>query len=188
MGWVYRYEVSQCTVVTDSLQTSRRSDQEERLVARREEEIRIAKLVEDMGRVGRQRAEAPVGGAEDMQVDDQRKRKQREGVASSSGEGTRVQRVGEEWGRGLEVGMGVVKTGLCSKCKRGGVETRSHMVSNSGRGGVEHNVGMKAYCKDCWMGWANSQETMRKSLEENEAQTRAMQLETDNQTATASRN
>ena len=147
--------------------------------------MRIAKLVEDMGRVGRQRVEAPVGGEEDMQVDEQRKRKQREGAASSSGEGARVQRVDEEWGGGLELDMGVVKIGLCSGCKQGGVETRSHMVSSSGRGGVEHNVGMEAYCKGCWRGWASmikadSQETMRRSLEENEAQRRAMQLEIDN--------
>jgi hypothetical protein len=46
-----------------------------------------------MGRVGGQRVGAPVGGAEDMQVDDQRKRKQREGAASSSGEGARVQHI-----------------------------------------------------------------------------------------------
>ena len=44
---------------------------------------------------------------------------------------------------------------------------------------------MEAYCKGCWRGWANmikadSQETMRRSLEENEAQRRAMQLEIDN--------
>ena len=77
--------------------------------------------------------------------------------------------------------------------QQGGVETRSHMVSSSGREGVEHNLGMEAYCKDCWMGWANlikadSQETMRKSLEEIEAQRRATQLEIDNTTTAASRN
>ena len=96
-----------------------------------------------------------------------------------------MQRVDEDWGGGLELDMGVVKIGLCSGCQQGGVETRSHMVSSSGRGGVEHNVGMEAYCKSCWRGWTsmikeNSQETMRRSLEENETQRRAMQLEIDN--------